>query len=122
MKANVWYWKGEYMKDMLMGWAWMEEHSGRMTERTIKTKTHVQLTTIEVPEGVQHSTISVLEYLFLAMQGENWSPNGEASELIRSKDLTHTSMSVGDVVEVGSKLYAVDLVGWVDVASGAIVG
>lgn len=30
------------------------------------------------------------------MQGEIWSPNGEANELIRSKGLFHTSMSVGD--------------------------
>jgi hypothetical protein len=32
-------------------------------------------------------------------QGENWSPNGEARDLILAKGLRHTSMSVGDVIE-----------------------
>lgn len=39
-----------------------------------------------------------LEEAFWQMQGEVWSPNGEARELIRSKDLDHTSMSVGDLL------------------------
>jgi hypothetical protein len=37
------------------------------------------------------------EDVFFKMQGENWSPNGEARDLIRAKGLKHTSMSVGDV-------------------------
>lgn len=36
--------------------------------------------------------------VFFAMQGEIWSPNGEARELITSLGLHHTSMSVGDVI------------------------
>ena len=39
-----------------------------------------------------------LEDVFRHMQGEVWSPNGEARDLIRSLGLCHTSMSVGDVV------------------------
>jgi len=41
------------------------------------------------------------------MQGEIWSPNGEARPLIESLGLSHTSMSVGDVFEDEStgKLY-----------------
>ena len=39
-----------------------------------------------------------LENAFELMQGESYSPNGEASRLIRSLGLTHTSMSVGDLV------------------------
>lgn len=38
------------------------------------------------------------EDVFWQMQGENWSPNGEARPLIKSLGLKHTSMSVGDVV------------------------
>ncbi len=38
------------------------------------------------------------EEVFGAMQGENWSPNGEARPLIEKKGLRHTSMSVNDVV------------------------
>ena len=38
------------------------------------------------------------EDFFCNLQGERWSPNGEANALIRSKGLAHTSMSVGDIV------------------------
>jgi len=40
-----------------------------------------------------------LEDGFHNMQGEIWSPHGEARALIRSLGLHHTSMSVGDVLE-----------------------
>lgn len=36
--------------------------------------------------------------IFHKMQGFNWSPNGEARNIIESKGLHHTSMSVGDVI------------------------
>lgn len=39
-----------------------------------------------------------LEDVFHKMQGEVWSPNGEARDLIKALGLDHTSMSVGDVV------------------------
>lgn len=40
-----------------------------------------------------------LEQVFYMMQGEVWSPNGEARNLIRCLGLSHTSMSVGDFIE-----------------------
>jgi hypothetical protein len=39
------------------------------------------------------------EEIFAQMQGEVWSPHGEARELIASLGLHHTSMSIGDVVQ-----------------------
>ena len=39
-----------------------------------------------------------LEDLFKCMQGDNWSPNGEARPLIEGAGLHHTSMYVGDVI------------------------
>lgn len=39
------------------------------------------------------------------MQGENWSPNGEAREVIQHLD-AHTSMMIGDVIyDVENKKY-----------------
>lgn len=38
------------------------------------------------------------EEVYVKMQGEVWSPNGEARDLIESLGLKHTSMSVGDIV------------------------
>ncbi|MDB4330291.1 hypothetical protein N9948_01045 [bacterium] len=40
-----------------------------------------------------------LDDIMKAMQGEFWSEMGEANNLIRSKGLTHTSMSVGDIIK-----------------------
>lgn len=40
-----------------------------------------------------------MERVWMRMQGESWSPNGEAREAIESLDLSHTSMSIGDVIE-----------------------
>ena len=40
-----------------------------------------------------------LENIFFLMQGEVWSPEGEARELIGLIGLHHTSMSVGDLIE-----------------------
>lgn len=55
-----------------------------------------------------------LEEVFVAMQGENWSPNGEARDLIRDLGLMHTSMSVGDMILDCStrNLYCCDMVGF----------
>ena len=47
-----------------------------------------------------------LEQVFILMQGEVWSPNGEARDLITGLGLKHTSMSVGDIVyDVDMKVY-----------------
>jgi hypothetical protein len=55
-----------------------------------------------------------LEDVFKKMQGEEWSPNGEARELILSKGVRHTSMSVGDVVYdvEADKYFEVDMIGF----------
>jgi hypothetical protein len=58
-----------------------------------------------------------LEALFIKMQGEEWSPHGEAREHILSLGLHHTSMSVGDVaVEDDGKAWQCDILGWREVA------
>lgn len=68
--------------------------------------THVLLKTVEA-----HN----LEDVFAMMQGENWSPNGEANSLIREKGLAHTSMSVGDAVVVDGEVYFVAMLGFAKV-------
>lgn len=55
-----------------------------------------------------------LEGAYFEMQGEVWSPNGEARGLIEALGLHHTSMSVGDVlheIETG-KFYEVAMSGF----------
>ena len=45
---------------------------------------------------------AMLDELWIALQGENWSPNGEARSLIQGLGLQHTSMSVGDCFKLSN--------------------
>jgi hypothetical protein len=64
-------------------------------------KTHIHLKDVEIEPGKNIGYD--LEQIWISMQGEMWSPNGEARPLIEAKGLRHTSMSVGDcLVEVDS--------------------
>lgn len=54
-------------------------------------RTHVIL-----GNGIDHGLSN--EDLFFRLQGENWSPNGEANGLVESLGLWHTSMAIGDLV------------------------
>lgn len=71
-------------------------------------KTHVYLKEVYAED---------VEQVFFEMQGENWSPNGEARELIMSKGLRHTSMSVGDAVvdREGRVIWQAAPAGWKEV-------
>ena len=46
------------------------------------------------------------------MQADIWSPNGEANDLIQSKGLQHTSMSIGDVLVEDDAVYLVTATGF----------
>ena len=62
-----------------------------------------------------------LDAVYNYFQGEVWSPNGEARPLISALGLTHTSMSVGDLiflVDYYSTLYEVARDGFNIVAEG----
>jgi hypothetical protein len=59
-----------------------------------------------------------LDTVFTQMQGEVWSPEGEARPLIEALGLRHTSMSVGDVAldPVTGEVFVCDMTGWKDVS------
>jgi hypothetical protein len=84
-KYQIWYMKPEWFRDGLVG---------KLPDATNLSATHVHLKDLEID--------GTLDGVFRAMQGEIWSPNGEARGLILSKGLQHTSMSVGDVIIDGS--------------------
>ena len=56
----------------------------------------------------------IISIIFDMMQAENWSPNGEKRGLIEALDLSHTSMSVGDIIEdvENEKFYMVEPIGF----------
>ena len=58
-----------------------------------------------------------LDQVFHRMQGEVWSPEGEARDYIRFLGLKHTSMSVGDVIYdwLEDKYFAVQMCGFTEI-------
>jgi hypothetical protein len=47
---------------------------------------------------VEILSVADLELVYYHMQAEMWSPHGEMREFIKTMGLSHTSMSVGDVI------------------------
>lgn len=87
---KVWYMKPDWFRDGIMG----DKPDPKNLE---KTHTFLKDFELDVPLMADGDKWA-LERVWVGMQGENWSPNGEARGLIEEKGLRHTSMSVGDVV------------------------
>lgn len=65
------------------------------------SKTHTYLGSIDCTKNE----------VMTVMQGENWSPSGEAKDFISNNKLKHTSMSQGDVFTIDEKTYQIGLYG-----------
>ena len=78
---KIYYYKPEFQRDA----SFSDFH---IDPDSIK-KTHTHLVDVKADS---------LDAVYLGMQANMWSPNGEAKELIKSKGLGHTSMSIGDVI------------------------
>jgi hypothetical protein len=102
--TEIWYWKSDNGRDFMMGMKWLSERGVEVTKATLQD-THVKIGTIAETNP---------EKVYSMMQGENWSPEGEARELISKSGSGHTSMSVGDVLVIGGKLQMVDRFGFVN--------
>jgi len=101
---KIWYVKPEYGRELRMGRAWSTTKGITLSPSTLEN-THILLKEFESEEDN-------LRKLYYDFQGEQWSPNGEARELIQEKCLAHTSMSVGDVIQIDDKCFMVDLIGF----------
>lgn len=99
--TKIWYTKGFYNP--------FGKEKDDITPENI-SKTHILLGQISETD---------FDKIFSMMQGERWSPEGEARNLIKGLGLTHTSMSVGDVIEKGKTLYMVDTFGFKNLSTGA---
>jgi hypothetical protein len=68
---------------------------------------------------VQRVAAESLGQVYIQMQGEVWSPQGEARPLIESLHLSHTSMSVGDVArDPHGNYWVCNDIGWLPLRSG----
>lgn len=85
MNFEVWYMKPSFFRDGIFG---------KLPDHTKLEDTHVMVKSLTTTGDLPFEGLSQVMH---EMQGEVWSPNGEARDLIRSLGLEHTSMSVGDV-------------------------
>lgn len=103
-EVEVWYCKTEFFGLFSLG------NTEDFNHRELP-KTHVLLGTLAFDKNSTKE--KMLERLFRDLQGEHWSPNGEANELIMKLGLYHTSMSVGDVVRFKTgEVYFCKPLGW----------
>jgi len=79
---------GEKRQDMVMGYRWCKGRNLLPTWENLEDS-HAFILDVDAYDP---------EQVWVAMQGENWSPNGEARPLIEELGLWHTSMSVGDIL------------------------
>lgn len=112
MISKIYYNKmknNEKSKDLVMGLEWISQKNPLLLK---KLKDHDLYET--------HKLLALnpeldLNKLYQYYQGEVWSPEGEAAELIQSLNLNHTSMTTGDIVQQDNKYYFCDLEGWKEI-------
>ena len=85
---SVYYMKAEFFRKGVMGYDWLRGKN-LLPDSADLSKTHVFLKLVEARNP---------EDAYFQMQGESWSPTGEAREFVARKGVQHTSMSVGDIV------------------------
>jgi hypothetical protein len=94
MKYQVWYMKPSFLRGIV----------GNSPDPNDLSATHVHLTDIEADDR---------EDALNRMQGNGWTPNEEALDLIQSKRLQRSSMTVGDVlVDEADAAYLVTAIGF----------
>ena len=94
MKYQVWYMKPSFLRGIV----------GNSPDPDNLSATHVHLKDIEADNR---------EDALYRMRADNWSPNGEALDLIQSEGIQHRSMTIGDVlVEEGDAVYLATAIGF----------
>jgi hypothetical protein len=96
---KIWYMRPDWFRNGIMG---------DKPDPANLAATHIELMTISATDD----ETDVLNRVYRSCQGEVWSPHGEARELIESKGLEHTSMSVGDVIVVDGEAHMIASVGF----------
>jgi len=102
-ETKIWYFKDGMSRDLMMGHEWLSKYN-KLPNKNDLTATHACLGSVAETDP---------DEIFMVMQGEHWSPRGEARDLIKNLGLSHTSMCIGDVIQVGDKFLFVDSWGFV---------
>ena len=105
-----------YLLDLGMGSEWIKEKGVLLPTPNNIWRSHTKLGSI-AGQGrvtdVSQSGEPAVEAIYEALQGDFWSPQGEARDLIRGLGLRHTSMSMGDMIHFpDGALWMVDTFGF----------
>lgn len=98
--GNIKVWYARHTRDSSMGYAWLKEN-GKLADFNNMEATHVLVGSFQMDEPNPDEVLRL-------MQGEVWSPNGEAFEMIDALGLTHTTIRDGDVIQIGNRYLLVD--------------
>ena len=112
VKVTVWYCKS-LAKDMALTMA-----LGRTAEINLPDNFELTDTHTPVVEYFTANTdsMNICEQAFHYLQCEVWSPKGEARGLIESLEgINHTSMSMGDIVQIDSRFFICQMIGFVEI-------
>ena len=105
--TEIWYSKSNEFRDMSGGLRHLEKYNMVPTSSTLNN-THSMIGSINTVD---------LNRIYGLMQGETWSPNGEARDVIDNSGTGHTSMSVGDIIKMNGIMHMVDNQGFVVLAN-----
>lgn len=100
--VKVWYVNPNFHRSFCMGARMAAEFDNNFIDITDMTKTHVLVGSFAGSPDLTADDVAGI------MQGECWSPNGEARDLIQSLGLHHTSFMSGDVIQIGDTFYTTD--------------
>jgi len=98
--TEIWYMRDATQFTYGMGMDFLIRHESE----SVPTKATVASTHKLIGKIKQSSP----ERVFGMMQGERWSPDGEARTMLTKLGIHHTSMSVGDIIKTGTRVLFVD--------------
>jgi len=126
--ATIWYFTMEFLQQLWPMFISSDDAGLKYWERALLergchiTSTHIEVGRVDCPvEKTGKARTQWLKALFSALQTKQWSPNCEARLFLHKRRLTHAAMSIGDAVQIGSKLYFVTLAGFTEVKDAANV-
>lgn len=116
--VEIWYSNDESFRDFLMGSSFLKEKGLMPQTLDDLKKTHILIGSIYADgldllnEGNELAgNLNSLDRIYHKMQGEVWSPHGEARDMIMGIH-AHTTMSVGDIIRKGNAFFMVDPMGF----------
>lgn len=127
-RAVIWYFSPVFLHQFLphffsptniMLELWVQT---MVEERLTVQSTHVPLGVINVPQFVKNRTRNNwLKEVFAAMQTSKWTRNGEALQLLLARGLSHSAMSIGDMIQLDSDLYVATVNGFVKIEEAPLI-